>query len=408
MLLSRGRIHSAVPGPSIIPDRVLLSMSKQAPNIYGKEVVEITESILKDLSSFAKTSGETVIYIANGHGAWEASIANLFEKKDKILVIATGEFGKGWANLAIKMGLEVEVLDFGPEETINFNKLEAALRSDKSHKIKGLVTVQADTASSVLNDLKAIRVVMDSCNHPALFLVDCIASFACDRLEMDDWGIDLAVTACQKGLMTPPGLSYCFVGEKAYLRSMETKLLSPYWDWKPRMNPKVFYERFYGTAPTHLLFAQRAALDMILEEGRQNIFKRHKIFAKAVWSAINHWGEAGSVVLNIKSSQHRSSAVTTVRADGYDLTKLRNWLKINGGLELGPGLGFESNRYMNGACVFRIAHMGHMNPNMLLGLLSTIEMGFLACNIPHNPGASSVAAQRIIDQLSKIEITANH
>ena len=136
MLLSRGRIHRAIPGPSIIPDRVLQSMNKQAPNIYETEVVEITESVLKDLSQFAKTSGETVIYISNGHGAWEASIANLFNQQDRILVISTGEFGKGWASLAKKMGLEVILLDFGPEGVINFNKLESILRSDKNYKIK--------------------------------------------------------------------------------------------------------------------------------------------------------------------------------------------------------------------------------------------------------------------------------
>ena len=408
MLLSRGRIHRAIPGPSIIPDRVLQSMNKQAPNIYETEVAEITESILKDLSHFAKTSGETVIYISNGHGAWEASIANLFNQQDIILVIATGEFGKGWASLAKKMGLEVILLDFGPEGVINFNKLESILRSDKNYKIKGLVTVHADTASSVLNNLKTIRGVIDSCNHPALFLVDCIASFACDRLEMDDWGIDLVVTASQKGLMTPPGLSYCLVGQKSYRKSMESKLVSPYWDWKPRINPKVFYERFYGTAPTHLLFAQRVALDMILEEGRENIFIRHTIFANAVWDAITQWAKEGPIVPNIKSSQSRSTAVTTVRADGYDLTKFRNWVKNNAGLELGLGIGFDSSKYMNGASIFRIAHMGHMNPHMLLGLISTIEMGLLACNIPHNPGGSNVAAKRIIDYLSGITATSNH
>ena len=278
--------------------------------------------------------------------------------------------------------------------------MEYTLRADKNTKIKGLLTVQADTASSVLNDLKAIRDVIDSCNHPALFLVDCIASFACDRLEMDDWGIDLVVTACQKGLMTPPGLSYCLVGKKSYLKSIETKFISPYWDWKPRINPKVFYERFYGTAPTHLLFAQRAALDMILEEGRENLFNRHRIFANAVWDAIDHWAKVGPLVPNIKRIQHRSTAVTTIRADGYDLTEFRNWLKNYAGLELGLGIGFEYPKYMNGDSVFRVAHMGYMNPNMLLGLLSTIEMGLLACNIPHNAGGSNVATKRIINYLS--------
>ena len=300
MSLSRGREHLATPGPSIIPERVLRAMHRPAPSIYNGEIVSVTESILKDLAIFAKTSGNVALYVANGHGAWEAAVNNLFQKGDEVLVLSTGQFGKSWAELCTKLGLKTAVLDFGFEATIDYNKLENTLLKDTNHDIKAILAVQTDTASSVLNDVKTIKKTIKSCNHPALFLVDSIACFGCDRIEMDEWGVDVMVTACQKGLMTPPGISYCFVNEKALALSKQKEFVAPYWDWKPRINPKIFYERFFGTAPTHHIFGQRAALDMMSEEGRENIFRRHKVLAGSVWIALEKWSQGKVLRANIK------------------------------------------------------------------------------------------------------------
>lgn len=212
---------------------------------------------------------------------------------------------------------------------------------------------------------------------------------------MDEWGVDVMVTACQKGLMTPPGISYCFVGKRALKVASNSESVSPYWNWNPRINPKVFYERFYGTAPTHHIFGQRAALDIMLSEGRENIFKRHATLARAVWIAVQKWNEKKIIVPNIKRPRFRSCAVTTIRAKGYDLDKLRYWLKQNMGLELGIGLGFSEPKYLNGKSVCRIAHMGYVNPVMVLGVLSSIEAGLNACNIPHGKGGASAAIEFI-------------
>ena len=395
MSLAQGRTHLATPGPSIIPDKVLEAMHRAAPNIYEGEIIEITESILKDLTSFAKTSGDAILYVANGHGAWEAAVANLFDPGDTVLVMATGQFGLGWADLCKKMNLNVILIDFGFEKSVDHEKLTTTLKNDPYYKIKGIFTVQTDTASSVLNNIKSIAHTIETCNHPALFLVDSIACFGCDRFEMDEWGVDIMVTACQKGLMTPPGISYCFVGNKAKKLSKLKINVPPYWDWKPRMNPKIFYERFFGTAPTHHIFGQRAALDMMISEGRENIFRRHKVLAGAVWAALEKWGEENTIKPNIKKQMQRSTAVTTVRADGYDLTPLRQWLELNTGLVLGIGLGFSGSKYLDGKSVFRIAHMGHRNPVMLLGALTSIEAGFLACKIPYGKGGAGASAQFI-------------
>ena len=395
MSLAQGRTHLATPGPSIIPDKVLEAMHRAAPNIYEGEIIEITESVLKDLTSFAKTSGDAVLYVANGHGAWEAAVANLFDPGDTVLIMATGQFGLGWADLCKKMNLNVILIDFGFEKSVDHEKLTTTLKNDPYYKIKGIFTVQTDTASSVLNNIKSIAHTIETCNHPALFLVDSIACFGCDRFEMDEWGVDIMVTACQKGLMTPPGISYCFVGNKAKKLSKLKINVPPYWDWKPRMNPKIFYERFFGTAPTHHIFGQRAALDMMISEGRENIFRRHKVLAGAVWAALEKWGEENTIRPNIKKQMQRSTAVTTVRADGYDLTPLRQWLELNTGLVLGIGLGFSGSKYLDGKSVFRIAHMGHLNPVMLLGAITSIEAGFLACKIPYGKGGAGASAQFI-------------
>ena len=392
MSLSKGRSHLATPGPSIIPDKVLSAMNRPAPNIYEGEITELTQTILEDLAKFANTTAKVVLYISNGHGAWEAAIENLFEKGDNLLFLVTGQFGNGWAELCRKKGLNAVTIDFGFEKAVDLNKLEATLSNDKDNKIKAVITVQADTASSVLNDIQMIRNTIDSCNHQALFLVDSIACFGCDRFEMDEWGVDLMVAACQKGLMTPPGISYCFINAKALWHSKKKECVAPYWDWKPRIKPKFFYERFFGTAPTHHIFGQRAALEMMINEGRENVFRRHKILAGSVWAAFEKWEEKKVLRLNIRDLSKRSTAVTTFRADGYDLSHLRQWLQYNTGLELGHGVGFSGIKYLNGKSVCRIAHMGHLNPVMILGAITSIEAGFSACKIPFGEGGSGAAA----------------
>ncbi len=280
--LSSGRDLFMTPGPSVMPDCVLNAMHQAAPNIYEGELIETTDSILSDLAAFAGTQGHTALYICNGHGVWEAAISNLFEPGDRVLFLNSGTFGSGWANLARVMGVDVIELDFGRHDPIDADQVREQLLADNTHRIKAVLGVHTDTASSVLNDLPAIRRAIDDAGHPALFVVDAIASFGCDRYEMDAWGIDVTVTACQKGLMTPPGLGYLIFNHRAEVASQKIDKRSPYWDWAPRIRPEVFYQRFCGTAPTHLLFAQRAALDMINDEGYDTVWLRHAALARAV------------------------------------------------------------------------------------------------------------------------------
>jgi alanine-glyoxylate transaminase/serine-glyoxylate transaminase/serine-pyruvate transaminase len=292
--------------------------------------------------------------------------------------------------MARRLGAEVEEEDFGFRAPAAPERLEARLRADRERMIKAVLVVQTDTASSVRNDIPALRAAMEAAGHPALLMVDCIACLGCDPFEMDAWGVDVMVAACQKGLMTPPGLAFTWHGPRAEAARVDPR--SAYWDWEPRVRPQRYYELFCGTAPTHHLYGLREALDMILEEGLERVWARHAAHARAIWAAVEAWGAGGALELNMTDPAARSWAVTTVRSALGEATRLRRWCETQAGLTLGIGLGGEAQPEVD---LFRIGHMGHLNPPMLMGTLGTIEAGLEACGVPHGRGALEAAARAI-------------
>ena len=240
------------------------------------------------------------------------------------------------------------------------------------------------------NDVQAVREALDETGHPALLMVDCIACLGCDEFHMDDWGVDVMVTGSQKGLMTPPGCGFLFYNEKADYVRETANCVTSYWDWRTRTDPDLFYLYFCGTAPTNHLYGIREALDMIEEEGRNHIWARHETLAQSVWAAVEHWGKAGEVALNIAERAARSHAVTTVHLTKGKSVALQDWCRDTAGLTLGLGLGMEDpDQY------FRIGHMGHVNAQMVLGALATIEAGLKAVGIAHEAGGAAVAAEAL-------------
>jgi alanine-glyoxylate transaminase/serine-glyoxylate transaminase/serine-pyruvate transaminase len=397
MALNFGRPQLSIPGPSIIPDRVLSAMHQPSPNIYEGELIDMSETIFPDLQKVARTKGSPLIYISNGHGAWEAAIANCFSKGDKVLVLGTGVFGKGWAALARSMGLDVEILDFGPCNAADPLVVAGRLKQDTAFDIQAVLTVQTDTASSVQNDISGLRRAIDDSGHPALFMVDCIASLGCEQFEMDEWGVDVMVSGSQKGLMVPAGLGFVFFTARAALARKSANLVSQYWDWEPRAHPKRFYERFAGTPPTQHLFGLRTALDMLVnEEGIENAWARHETFARAVWTAVDVWGPE-ALRPNIANPCERSHAVTTLISDADNAARLRNWCQEKAGLTLGVGLGLEEDGWPPAHSMLRVGHMGHLNVPMILGTIGTMDAGLKALGIPHGNGAIEAAA-RVISQ----------
>ncbi|WFU17224.1 aminotransferase class V-fold PLP-dependent enzyme [Bradyrhizobium sp. CB3481] len=386
MTVRAGREFLAIPGPTTMPDEVLQAMHRPALDIYSTQMVELTESLLEDLSKLFATEGKSYIYIANGHGAWEATLSNVLSRGDKMLVLESGRFAIGWGQAAKAMGAEVEVLKGDWRRAIRPAEVEARLRQDKDHSIKAIVAVQVDTASGAYNDIEAIGKAIKTSGHPALFMVDTVASLGCMPFEMDKWGVDVAMSGSQKGLMTPPGLGFVAANERALAVHKKADLRTPYWDWTEREGTE-HYRKYAGTAPVHLLFALRKAIDMLKEEGLENAFQRHRLLGEAVRRAVAAWSEGQVIGFNIAEANERSNTVTTVTMNGHDPLALQRYCKEKCGVVLGTGIGDLSGQ------AFRIAHMGHVNAPMILGTLGVVEVGLNALGIPHGKGGTEAAIE---------------
>ena len=387
MTVRNGREFLSIPGPTTVPDEVLNAMHRPAIDIYSGTLLHVTASCHEDLRRVFRTQGKTYIYAANGHGAWEAALVNVLSRGDKILVLESGVFALGWGQMAAMLGIEVAALPGDWRRAVDPAALEARLRDDKAHEIKAVLVVQVDTASAVVNDIPALRKAMDAAGHPALLMVDAIASLGTMPFDMDDWGIDVAVTGSQKGLMAPPGLSFVAAGEKGIAAHQDAGLRTRYWDWTAR-DGDLHYEKYCGTPPEHMLFALRKALDLLFEEGLENVFQRHRLLAEAVRRAVAVWAQGGALDFNIVEPAERADSVTTVvMNEGNDPAPLLEYCDTKCGVVLGVGIGELSDRGL------RIAHMGHVNAPMILGTLGGLEIGLIALGIPHGKGGLQAAVE---------------
>src|SRR6266702_1367887 len=304
MTVRAGREFLAIPGPTTMPDEVLRAMHRPALDIYSDQMIGMTDSLLRDLSKLFATKGRSYIYIANGHGAWEATLSNVLSRGDKVLVLESGRFAIGWGNAAAAMGADVEVLKGDWRRAIRPAEVAARLAQDKEHKIKAILAVQVDTASGAYNDIEAIGKVIKASGHPALFMVDAVASLGCMPFEMDKWGIDVAMSGSQKGLMSPPGLGFVAANDRAREVHKKAGMRTPYWDWTEREGSE-HYRKYAGTPPEHLLFGLRQALDLRFEEGLENAFRRHQLLAEAVRRAIAVWAEGQVIGFNVIEPSER-------------------------------------------------------------------------------------------------------
>ncbi len=259
MTVRAGREFLAIPGPTTMPDEVLQAMHRPALDIYSREMIDLSDSLHADLSKLFATRHKSYIHIANGHGAWEAVLSNVLSRGDKILVLESGRFAVGWGHAAELMGVDVETLKGDWRRAVRPTEVEERLRQDKAHAIKAILVTQVDTASGVWNDIAAIGKAIKASGHPALFMVDTVASLGCMPFEMDAWGVDVAMSGSQKGLMTPPGLGFVAANDRAREVHKKANLRTPYWDWTEREGTE-HYRRYAGTAPVHLLFALRKAM----------------------------------------------------------------------------------------------------------------------------------------------------
>lgn len=392
MTLRNGKEFLMIPGPTNVPDEVLRAMHRPAVDIYEGPLLQTTEDCLAGLKRLFRTRHNTYIYAANGHGAWDSALSNTLCGGDKILVLESGRFATGWGESGELMGLDVEILPQDWRLPVDPAAVEARLAADDLGEIQAVLVVQVDTASGAFNDIPAIRAAIDATGHDALLMVDTIASLGCVPFEMDDWGVDVAVTGAQKGLMTPPGLSFVAAGPRALAAHADADLRTTYMDWTYR-HGEEHYQKYCGTPPEHLLFGFRAALQIIEAEGLENVWNRHRMLAEATRRAVAEWSREGALELNIIQEGASADSVTVVRVNGYDPAPLRAFTKDVFGITVGGAIGAMAGQG------FRIGHMGHVNAAMVLGTLSALETGLKVLGIPHGSGGVQAAIDYLADEL---------
>jgi alanine-glyoxylate transaminase/serine-glyoxylate transaminase/serine-pyruvate transaminase len=376
----RGREFLHTPGPTNIPDRILNAMHRPAVDFSGPDFIALAMTCFADLKPLFGTAGEVFIYTSSGHGGWEASIVNLLEAGDTILAPEVGRFSRGWAAMAEAHGVSLEVIPSDWRHAIDPDAVADRLRADTAGKIKAVLAVHVETATGVVSDIPAIRAAIDAAGHPALLVVDAIASLGTVTLPMDDWGVDVVVAASQKGLMMPPGLGFTAAGPKALEASAACGTPREYWSWQARSGPE-FYSRFCGTAPEHMIFALRATIDMLNEEGLGNVFARHARLAEAVRRAVAAWGAGGPLDFNAVVPEQRAQSLTVVRTpEDLDGELIRTVAREQFGVSIGGGQALLKGR------AFRIGHMGDLNEPMILGALGGIEAALRTCSVAHDSG----------------------
>ena len=382
-----GRHFLQIPGPTNIPDRVLRAMDYPIIDHRGLKFANLTKSILDRIKMVFKTKEPVVIYPASGTGAWEAAIVNTLSEGDKVLMFETGHFSFLWLEIAKKFKLQVDFVSGDWRTGVDPTIVEQKLKDDKEKKIKAIFVVHNETSTGVTSKISKIRKAIDDANHPSLFFVDTISSLGSIDYRHEEWKVDVTVGGSQKGLLLPPGLSFNALSSKAIEAYNRSTLAKSYWDWKPMLeNNKNGF--FPYTPATNLLYGLDEALNILLEEGLENVFKRHNKLAEASRRAVRAWGLE---ILCKNKEEYSSSLTAALVPEGYDADDLRKIILDNYDMSLGTGLTKLKGK------IFRIGHLGDFNELMLAGTLAGIEMGLKKSKIPFKPGGIMAA----LDFLSK-------
>lgn len=376
-----GRHFLQIPGPTPVPERILAAMSRQILDHRGLGFQRLGKRVLAGIKSLFKTQGQVIIFPSSGTGAWEAGLTNTLSPGDKVLMCETGQFAVLWEGMASKLGLETDVIPTDWRIGADAALIEQRLREDKAHKIKAVCVVHNETSTGCRTRIDEVRKAMDAAKHPALLMVDTISGIAAADLRHDEWGIDVTVAGSQKGMMLPPGLAFTAISAKAIEASKTAKLKKSYfaWDDMLSMNATGF---FPYTPATGLLYGLAEAIDMINEEGLENVLARHERLAEATRRAVVGWG----LELQCRDSKYYSPAVTTVvMPEGHNADAYRKIVLDNFNMSLGTGLNKIAGK------AFRIGHLGDTNELTIMGALTGVEMGFDLAGVPHKKGGVAAA-----------------
>ena len=376
-----GRHFLQIPGPTNVPDRVLRAMDYPTIDHRGPQFAEIGTKCLAGMKTIFKTDSHVVIYPASGTGAWESALVNTLHVGDLVLMVETGHFASLWHKMASRLGLETEFLATDWRRGVDPQQVEDRLRADTENKIKAVCIVHNETSTGSASRVNEVRLAMNKAGHDALLLADTISSLGSIDFRHDEWGVDVTVAGSQKGLMLPPGLSFNAVSEKALAVARKGGMRRSYWDWEEQIAANKD-GAFPFTPATNLLYGLAEAIDMLHEEGLDNVFKRHDRHAAATRKAVQAWGLE---VLCQEPKDYSSALTAVLLPDGHNADAFRAGVLQNFNMSLGNGLAKLTGK------VFRIGHLGDFNDLMLLGTLSGVEMGLSLANIPHQKGGVDAA-----------------
>jgi alanine-glyoxylate transaminase/serine-glyoxylate transaminase/serine-pyruvate transaminase len=376
-----GRHFLQIPGPAPVPDRILRAMDKAVLDHRGPEFQQLGLRVLSGIKTIFKTKNNVFLFPASGTGAWEAALINALSPGDKILMFETGHFATLWKTMATKLGLKAEFIESDWRSAVDPAAIEARLKEDKKHEIKAVCVVHNETSTGVTSNIADVRKAIDAARHPALFMVDSVSGLASADFRMDEWGVDVAVSGSQKGLMLPPGIGLTGVSEKALKASKETKSYKSFFSWEDMVGPNK--SGFFPYTPaTNLLWGLAEAVDMLHEEGLDRVFARHIRHGEATRRAVRAWG----LEILCKDPKAYSPVLTAILMPaGYDSDEFRKIALEHFDISLGAGLSKIAGK------VFRIGHLGDTNDLTILGALSGVEMSLGIMGVPFKKGGVQAA-----------------
>lgn len=381
MTYQSGRHFLQIPGPTNVPDRILRAMAAPTIDHRGPEFAELARQVLAGMGRLCGSGGPVALYPSSGTGAWEAALVNTLSPGDRVLAFDTGHFAGLWAQMAGKLGLDVDVVPGDWRRGVPAARVHERLAADPGHRIKAVTVVQNETSTGCASRIPPIRAAMDSARHPALLMVDTISSLGSVDYRHDEWGVDVTVWCSQKGMMLPPGLGLNSVSGKALAAARRARLPRSYWDWQPVLDAAET-GRFPYTPATNLLFGLREALAMFAEEGLAAVFARHARHAEATRRAVRGWG----LDIVCQNPDDYSATLTAVMVpDGHDADQVRQLILDRYNMSLGAGLGRLAGR------VFRIGHLGDLGDLSLAGVLCGVEMGLARAGVPIARGGVGAA-----------------
>jgi alanine-glyoxylate transaminase / serine-glyoxylate transaminase / serine-pyruvate transaminase len=381
-----GRHFLNIPGPTPLPDRVLRAMDTPIIDHRGPEFSKLAKRCLEGIKTIFKTTKPVILYTATGTGAWEAALVNTLSPGDRVLMVETGQFATLWKNMAEKLGLIPEFIKTNWRIGAEPAAIEEHLRKDKNRDIKAICVLHNETSTGCLSPVAEVRKAIDAAGHPALFFVDTISSLASADYRHDEWGVDVTIGGAQKGLMLPPGMSFNAISDKALAAAKSSKLTKSFWAWDDMLNlNKIGF--FPYTPATQMLHGLAASIDMLHEEGLENVFARHDRLAEATRIAVRAWG----LEIMCRDPKFYSPTVTAVMLPaGHDADAFRNLALETFNISYGSSFGPYVGKY------FRIGHLGDVNDGMLMGTLAITEMALAVAGIPHRKGGVQAAVDYLI------------